>query len=82
VHLVKVAPTIAAFLGMTAPADAQGSPLVDVHDWLVPVYCYWVWTDLALGSEPGSGFPRQVLRNMSEYLTVLALPDDVENLTY
>jgi len=30
VHPVDVAPTIAAFLGMTAPAAAKGSPLMEV----------------------------------------------------
>jgi arylsulfatase A-like enzyme len=30
VHPVDVAPTIAALLGMTAPAAAKGSPLVEV----------------------------------------------------
>ena len=30
VHPVDVAPTIAAFLGMTMPAAAQGSPLIEV----------------------------------------------------
>jgi arylsulfatase A-like enzyme len=30
VHPVDVAPTIAAFLGMTPPGSAQGSPLDEV----------------------------------------------------
>jgi arylsulfatase A-like enzyme len=30
VHPVDVAPTIAAFLGMTPPSSAQGSPLEEV----------------------------------------------------
>ena len=30
VHPVDVAPTIAALLGMTAPASAKGLPLVEV----------------------------------------------------
>ena len=30
VHPVDVAPTIAAFLGMTAPSSAQGTPLKEV----------------------------------------------------
>jgi len=30
VHPVDVAPTIAAFLGMTPPGSAQGSPLKEV----------------------------------------------------